>query len=114
MAGAPSFGKMSTFIPRIAMIDASAIEMTATRTVMGRRMAVNTNHMASVAPNSCESAQREPNATRHPPLSDPVEERREIPARLCRRQQRPPYSQPRHRIVGLGLREQPLRFRNVG
>src|SRR5439155_22446932 len=45
MAGAPSFGKMSTFIWRIATIDASATDMTATRIVIGRRMAVSTNHI---------------------------------------------------------------------
>src|SRR5438128_5083187 len=45
MAGAPSCGKMSTFIRWMAMIDARATEMTATRIVIGRRMAVNTNHM---------------------------------------------------------------------
>ena len=45
MAGAPSRGKMSTFICRIAVIDASATAITATRIVIGRRMAMNTNHM---------------------------------------------------------------------
>src|SRR5206468_8734615 len=45
MAGAPSFGKISTFIWRMAMIDVNATARTATRIVIGRRMAVNTNHM---------------------------------------------------------------------
>src|SRR5437773_6596364 len=45
IAGAPSLGKMSTDILRSARIEHKAIEMTATRIVMGRRMAVRTSHI---------------------------------------------------------------------
>jgi hypothetical protein len=39
---------MSTFIWRMAMTDVNATATTATRIVIGRRMAVKTNHMKSL------------------------------------------------------------------
>ena len=41
---------------------------------------------------------------------DLFDERRKIAVRLRRREQRAPHAEPRDRIVGFGLREQPLRF----
>src|SRR6267142_3052739 len=109
IAGAPSFGKMSTFICRMAMIDVSATATTATRIVIGRRMAVNTNHMESLPRGPARAGH-----SVHRLRSDLFQERREIAMRLRCRQQRAPHPEPRHRVVGLGLREQPLRFRHLG
>src|SRR5262245_42055330 len=47
MAGAPSFGKISTLIWRIARIELSAIEITATKIVTGLFNAINTSHIPS-------------------------------------------------------------------
>src|SRR5215471_8569260 len=99
-AGAPSCGKMSTFISRIAMIDASATEITATMIVIGRRIAVSTNHMRSLL-----------NAGLRSQL---FQKRRQIAMRLRRRQQCSPHPEPGHRIVGFRLREEVLRFRDLG
>src|SRR5262249_41504770 len=92
---------MSTFICRIAITDASAIAIIATTIVIGRRMAVNTSHMIEFS-----------RSTVLPPGS--VEKWRQIAVRLRRCEQRTPYAQPGHRVVSLGLREQPLGFRNFG
>src|SRR4029450_1581921 len=102
MAGAPSFGKISTFICRMAMTDASATASTATRIVTGRRMAVNTNHMRCLP---------EPPV---PSRFELFEKRREISTGLRRRKQCAPHSQARDGVVGFGLGEQPLRFRDLG
>src|SRR5881392_4249198 len=99
MAGAPSFGKMSTFICRIAMIEVSATASTATRIVIGRRMAVNTNHM------TCLPAQLIVRSR-----FDLFDKRRKIAMRLRRREERTPDAEPRNRVIGFGLCEQPLRF----
>src|SRR5258708_5278285 len=99
MAGAPSFGKISTFICRMAMIDVSATASTATRIVTGRRMAVSTNHMRCLP---------EPLVVQS--RFDLLDERREITVRLRRGEQRTPDAEPRNRVIGFGLREQPLRF----
>src|SRR6266436_1271206 len=94
---------MSTFICRMAMIDVSATASTATRIVTGRRMAVNTNHMTCL-----------PELLIPRSRFDLVDERRKIAMRLRCRQQRTPHAEPRHRVISLGLREQPLRFGHLG
>src|SRR5437899_7947271 len=99
MAGAPSFGKMSTFICGMAMIDVRATARTATRIVTGRRIAVNTNHMRCLP---------EPLIARS--RFDLFDERGKIAMRLRRREQRAPHTEPRDSIVGFGLSEQPLRL----
>src|SRR6266852_9335732 len=48
MDGAPSCGKISTFIVQIARMEASAMLITATKMVIGRRIAENTSHMFQV------------------------------------------------------------------
>src|SRR5215203_2036684 len=103
MAGAPSFGKISTFICRMATIDVSATATTATRMVTGRRMAANTNHMTCLP---------EPRDV-HSPF-DLFEKRRETSARLRDSQQGAPRAKACDRVVSLGLSEQPLRFRHLG
>src|SRR5712691_9472003 len=100
---------MSTFICRMAMIDVSATATTATRIVIGRRMAVNTNHMKCL-PRGPAKAEHSVHQLR----SDLFQERREIAMRLRCRQQRAPHAEPGHRVVSLGLREQPLCFRHLG
>src|SRR2546426_1186966 len=125
MAGAPSFGKMSTFICRMAMIDVRATARTATRIVIGRRMAVKTNHMSSLPQRSGgrlrgsrydESRRSQAKAKSRtlrtelrttPSRPELFQKRRQIAMRLSRREQRAPHTEPRHRIVGFGLREQP-------
>src|SRR5438093_11604527 len=121
MAGAPSFGKMSTFIWRIATIDASATDMTATRIVIGRRMAVSTNHI-DCAPASGYLVIW---LSGHLVIWSfgylvirlfgyLLQKRREIAARLGGGEPCSPHHEPRHGIVGFGLREQPLRFGHFG
>src|SRR2546427_4392726 len=126
MAGAPSFGKMSTFISPIATIDASATEMTATRIVIGRRMAMSTNHMRSLLRGPASrlshgygesrrsaSRRRKPDTTYgRSGSSRLLQKRREIAAHLCRSEQGSPHTKARDGIVGLGLCQQPLRFRH--
>src|SRR5712691_10217320 len=94
---------MSTFICRIAMIDVSATASTATTIVIGRRMAVNTNHMRCL-PEPLLSRSR----------LDFLDEGRQIAVRLRRREQRAPDAEARDRIIGFGLCKQSLRFRDFG
>src|SRR6478672_5702560 len=100
MAGAPSFGKMSTFICWMAIRDVSAIAMTATTIVIGRRRAVSTSHMV-VSPADSRSGRM-------------IEKQREIAPGLGDGQQRTPDAEVRDGIVGFGLREEPLRIRHFG
>src|SRR5258708_33100602 len=92
---------MSTFICRMAMTDVRATASTATRIVIGRRMAANTNHM-SCPPGPVTVRSR----------FDLFDERCEIAVRLRRGEQCAPHAEPRNGIVGFGLSEQPLRFRD--
>src|SRR5438477_6326280 len=101
MAGAPSFGKISTFIWRMAMIDVRATASTATRIVIGRRMAVNTNHMRCL-----------PEPLMNRSRLDLFDEGRQIAVRLRRREQRAPHAEARDRIIDFCLCQQPLRFRH--
>src|SRR6059036_3092922 len=103
MAGAPSFGKISTFISRMAMIDVRATASTATRIVIGRRIAVNTNHMTYLPEPLIDQSR-----------FDLFDEGRKIAMRLRRREQRAPDPQPSYRVVGFSLREEPLRLRHLG
>src|SRR3954447_17769271 len=115
MAGAPSCGKMSTFIWRIAITEVSATESTATRIVIGRRMAVSTSHMKALpSRSSAPGPTCAPGSASPPRLFDKW---REIARRLCRGEQRTPHAQSCDSVVHLGLREQPLRlgdFRDAG
>src|SRR5438270_8230534 len=109
MAGAPSLGKMSTFISRMAMIDVNTTARTATTIVTGRRMAVNTNHMKSLPRHRALGPSSR--------LSQFFQKRRQVAMRLRRREQGAPQPEPRHRVIGFRLREQPLRlghFRDAG
>src|SRR5258707_2465046 len=90
---------MSTFICRMAMTDVRATASTATRIVIGRRMAANTTHMRC-PPGPLTVRSR----------FDLFDERCEIAVRLRRGEQCAPHAEPGNGIVGFRLREQPLRF----
>src|SRR5437868_6227766 len=92
---------MSTFISRMAMIDVSATASTATKIVIGRRMAVNTNHMRCL-----------PEPLMNRSRLDLFDEGRQITVCLRRREQRAPDAEARDRIIGFGLCQQSLRFRD--
>src|SRR2546427_7585407 len=79
--------------------------MTATRIVIGRRMAASTTHI-DCAPASGYLVIRL--------FGYLLQKRREIAARLGGSEQCSPHPEPRHGIVGFGLREQPLRFGHFG
>src|SRR5262245_52914331 len=97
---------MSTFIRWIAITEASTIERTATTIVMGRRIAVSTNHMAF----SCVV----PLYEFHSRLSKLIDERCQIAARLCGGKECTPDAHARYCIVRFGLGQQPLCLGDLG
>ena len=81
-----------------------------TMIVIGRRIAVSTSHITFLLEALLRDHIDQPESR----LSQLVDERCEITARVRRGQQRPPYAEARDGIVGFGLRQQALRFRNFG
>src|SRR5574337_606065 len=98
MTGRLGLGKMSTGIRVSARIEDRAMLMTATRMVIGRRIAALMSHMLSSP--ACRPLQL-------------LQKRLEIALHLCGDQHRPPYADSGNGIIGLGLCEQPLRFSNL-